>query len=76
MQLPFRIQGDPGSEPVVSVDGAFGAPGLNLSHWPGNTTPPDLRHDLSTGAALAFAALSPEERARRAEGCVAVASSG
>lgn len=74
MQLPFRIQGDPGSEPVVSVDGAFGAPGLNLSHWPGNTTPPDLRHDLSTGAALAFAALSPEERARRAEGCVAVAN--
>ena len=38
----------------VSVDG--NAPGrLNLSHWPGNRTPPGLRHDLSTGSALLLA---------------------
>ena len=32
--------------PIVSVDGVTGARGLNLSHWPGNTTPRELRHDL------------------------------
>tara|TARA_R110002126_G_scaffold274595_1_gene419683 strand:- start:1669 stop:2766 length:1098 start_codon:yes stop_codon:yes gene_type:complete len=71
MNLPFRI-GAPHDEPVVSVDGAFDAPGLNLSHWPGNTTPADLKHDLSTGIALNFARLDPEERERRAAGCVEV----
>jgi hypothetical protein len=55
-------------EPVLSVDGAFGAPGLNLSHWPGNSTPRDLRHDLSTGSALAFASLSARGRAERLRG--------
>lgn len=74
MNLPFRIQTEAGDEPVVAVDGAFGAPGLNLSHWPGNATPEDLRHELSTGSALLFAALPEEERARRAQGCVAVAN--
>lgn len=74
MDLPFRIQSEPGDEPLLSVDGAFGAPGLNLSHWPGNATPADLRHDLSTGIALAFARLDADERARRAAGCVAVAN--
>jgi hypothetical protein len=34
----------------------------SLSHWPGNTTPAALRHDLSTGIALAFARLSPAEQ--------------
>jgi hypothetical protein len=60
------------AEPVLAVDGAFGAPGLELSHWPGNRTPRALRHDLSTGAALAFAALPPAERARLAAGATAV----
>ena len=72
MSLPFRILTRPPAEPVISVDGAFDAPGLNLSHWPGNRTPADLRHDLSAGIALAFARLAPAERARRAQGCVAV----
>lgn len=72
MRLPFRIQTTPGDEAVLSVDGAFDAPGLNLSHWPGNATPADLRHDLSTGIALAFARLDAGERERRAEGCVAL----
>ena len=34
----------------------------SLSHWPGNTTPAALKHDLSTGIALAWARLSPAER--------------
>ena len=72
MRLPYRFQEEPGTEPVLSVDGYFGAPGLNLSHWPGNETPEDLRHDLSTGSALLFARLEPELREERAAGCVAV----
>lgn len=34
----------------------------SLSHWPGHRTPAALRHDLSTGTALAFARLSPAEQ--------------
>lgn len=72
MDLPFRIQTDPGEERVISVDGAFGAPGLELSHWPGNNTPEELRHALSTGIALAFSEL-PEARQRKlAAGCTAI----
>jgi hypothetical protein len=42
----------------ISVDG--NAPGmLNLSHWPGNRTPPQFKHDLSTGSCLTFMS-SPE----------------
>ena len=33
-----------------------------LSHWPGNTTPAAVKHDLSTGIALNVARLSPDER--------------
>jgi hypothetical protein len=55
-------------EPVLSVDGAFGARGLNLSHWPGHATPRELRHDLSTGACLRFARLAADDRARRLRG--------
>ncbi len=68
----FRIQTEPGSEPVISVDGAFDAPGLNLSHWPGHRTPPELRRDLSTEVALDFVALAPERQAELAGGCTAV----
>jgi hypothetical protein len=74
LDLPFRIQTEAGDEPVVAVDGAFDAPGLHLSHWPGNRTPEPLRHELSTGSALLFAELPAEERARLAAGCVAVAN--
>ena len=72
MDLPFRIQTDAGKEPVIAVDGFFGAPGLNLSHWPGHTTPADLRHELSTGCALAFARIAPDRKRELTAGCVAV----
>jgi hypothetical protein len=62
------------TERIVSVDGAWDAPGLNLSHWPGNRTPPALRHALSTGSALEFALLSAAQRERLAADCVAVAN--
>ena len=75
MDLPVRIVEAAPAHPVVSVDGALGAPtgtGLELSHWPGNRTPADLRHDLSTGSALAFARLPDAERRRRAGGALAI----
>ena len=59
MDLPLTVVSRRTSERLISVDGAWDQPGLNLSHWPGNATPPALRHDLSTGAALAFARLDP-----------------
>lgn len=74
MNLPFRILSVAGQEPVIAVDGAWGAPGLNLSHWPGHTTPAELRHALSTGCALAFARLAPARRAELSAGCIAVAN--
>mgnify|MGYP000916823055 CR=1 FL=1 len=40
--------------PHLSVDGMTPS-GPNLSHWPGNRTPPQWRADLSTGIALRFA---------------------
>ena len=57
---------------VLCVDGAWGALGLNLSHWPGNQTPTELRHDLSTGSALSFVELSLEEQQRHSHGCVCI----
>jgi hypothetical protein len=57
---------------VITVDGAFGAAGLCLSHWPGNTTPPPLKHDLSAGIALAFSRLSLGAQRELAQGCVAI----
>ncbi len=62
------------AEPVLCVDGVFGDHPLHLSHWPGNRTPADLRHDLSTGSALAFSRLDDGERARRTAGLVAAAN--
>lgn len=73
MSLPVRFQTAPGGAAVVSVDGVFGAPGLHLSHWPGNETPPGLKRDLSTGIALEFARLPERERARLTAGCEAIA---
>lgn len=55
------------STPVISVDGI--APlGPNFSHWPGNRTPQELRHDLSTGIVLRWAALPAPERAASLDG--------
>ncbi len=61
-RLPVRIVQGAVDAPCLSIDGAFGAAGLNLSHWPGNATPERFRHDLSTGSALRFAALPAAER--------------
>lgn len=72
MQLPVRIASEGLSEPVISVDGAWNAPGLNLSHWPGHRTPAQFAHELSTGCALAFARLAQQEREHWARGCVAI----
>ena len=74
MRLPVRVLREVSAEPVIAVDGAWGAPGLNLSHWPGNTTPAALRHELSTGSALAFARLGAREREDFAAGAVAIAN--
>ncbi len=41
-------------DPHLSVDGMTTA-GPNLSHWPGNRTPPAWKADLSTGIAFRFA---------------------
>lgn len=45
---------------------------MNLSHWPGNTTPDEFRHDLSTGSALRFAKLPLAEREKLAADCVEI----
>jgi hypothetical protein len=74
LDLPIRIVDAPAPERLISVDGAWGQAGLNLSHWPGNATPAELRHDLSTGIALNFARLAPERRRELAHGCVAIAN--
>ncbi|MEO6708419.1 MAG: DUF6687 family protein [Planctomycetota bacterium] len=72
MDLPVRYQQEAGAERVISVDGAFEAPGLNLSHWPGHRTPSSLRRDLSTEIALAFSGLPERERRELATGCTAI----
>ena len=82
MDLPVSILEAAPREPVLSVDGTFGAAagGLNLSHWPGNTTPRALRHDLSTGRGQADLAvdgvtfdkqLQPDTLTRLALGVIA-----
>lgn len=58
----FRF-GTEGADPArtLIVDGA--ASGFrSLSHWPGNSTPAALRHDLSTGMALALASRPADEQ--------------
>jgi uncharacterized protein DUF6687 len=72
MELPVRILRQAPEGRVISVDGAFDAPGLNLSHWPGNTTPDRLKRDTSTGIALAFARLPRAEQDELARGCTLI----
>lgn len=71
---PIRVLDAVTSERLVTVDGAWGQPGLNLSHWPGHATPKELAHDLSTGVALRFARLSRARQDELAAGCVALAN--
>jgi Family of unknown function (DUF6687) len=57
--LPFSPDLDPAR--VVMIDGY--APGFRMiSHWPGNSTPAPLRHDLTTGSAFLYAEMSDAER--------------
>ena len=72
MELSVRVDPTGPLQGIISVDGAWGAEGLNLSHWPGNTTPSDLVHELSTGCALRFAELAQTERIERAAGAKAI----
>jgi hypothetical protein len=72
MQLPLIYLQEAGTDPVLSVDGAAQGPGLHLSHWPVNTTPGDLMHELSTGIALNFVRLPRARQAELAEGCTAL----
>jgi hypothetical protein len=61
---PLRLgfAGLPDTPPLhLSVDGMT-PDGPNLSHWPGNRTPPQWKADLSSGICLCFARSSPEER--------------
>jgi hypothetical protein len=59
--VPYSPDLDP--KTVVMVDGW--APGFRMiSHWPGNTTPAPLRHDVTTGSAFLFAEMSSAARAR------------
>jgi hypothetical protein len=74
MDLPLVLIDARTAQRVVSVDGAWDQPGLNLSHWPGNTTPSELKRDLSTGIALAFAKLPRERQDELARGCEAIAN--
>ncbi len=47
--------------PHLSVDG-MSPSGPNLSHWPGNRTPPIWKADLSTGICANFARAQPQEQ--------------
>jgi len=59
-RFEFFVEGADPSRTLL-VDGT--AEGYaSLSHWPGNATPVALKRDLSTGIALAFAALNEAER--------------
>ena len=75
METSARIIDTAPDYPVICVDGFFDAPGLNLSHWPGNRTPPQLKHDLSCGIALAFARMAADEREGLAGGAREVVNS-
>lgn len=61
LQLGFADAGGLAT-PHLSVDGMTPA-GPNLSHWPGNRTPPQWRADLSAGIALRFARAPAVEQA-------------
>lgn len=51
----------------LSVDG-MSPQGPNLSHWPGNRTPPPLKADLSTGICMLFSRASAADQARWLDG--------
>ena len=53
--LEFVPMDEVGDRPNVMADGAaLSSTVLTLSHWPGSSTPPPLRHDLSAGMAFRY----------------------
>lgn len=66
MKFHYASFGSARDYDVAKAIGCDGLPParLCLSHWPGNETPRDLKHDLSTGIALNF--IHIPEAARRA----------
>src|SRR5262249_9093223 len=63
------IPGTPANH--LSVDGMTPV-GPNLSHWPGNRTPPEWKSDLSTGICLNFARAAASARERFLDGAAVV----
>ena len=61
MRFEFHDEELHRGRPMISVDGITPT-GPNLSHWPGNRTPPALRHDLSTGIVFRLLDLPATER--------------
>ena len=74
MELPIRLVESRTEELQVSIDGAWNQPGLNLSHWPGNATPLELKRDLSTEIVIAFQKLAPARRDELSRGCTAISN--
>ena len=72
MVLPIRYNPPADSPPVLFVDGTGDVPGLNLSHWPGNTTPSKLKHRLSTGICLNYVSLPEAEQETLAQNASAL----
>jgi hypothetical protein len=67
MRFHYASFGEPPDYDPATAIGCDGMPParVSLSHWPGNSTPPDLVRDLSTGIALAFARLGAEIQRER-----------
>lgn len=71
-RLRLSFAGLPTAPPHhLSVDGMTPL-GPNLSHWPGNRTPPQWKDDLSTGIALLFARADAREQQGFLDGAEAV----
>jgi hypothetical protein len=51
-----------GVEPAIGCDGLVPGAALDLTHWQGNHTPPELKADTSTEIALRFIARPESER--------------
>jgi len=72
MDLQLTSAADPTLRPWhLSVDG-MSPEGPNLSHWPGNRTPAELKADLSTGICLRFARADPADQRRWLDGATQV----
>ncbi len=73
MEFRFYRESEFSGLALLSVDGICPT-GPNFSHWPGNRTPSELKHNLSTGILLRFATLPKKERARYLQGAELVSN--